>query len=211
MSTRDAYKALVAAGKRADAHKVIADKTRSVQNQYNEIRQDRSRTEDYKKHLFANSYLAARRSIDEELNRLASRVIQIDRDDASNVFGTAGLPGDPASLSISLRDASDRVAGIQEGKDLRELLARATRSGDEVLARACVQRAMEMQSAETVNAFTADRPGLEAATERLWNSQQAEHDSFSLTMELIAMQPGELSGMGHDAIEAAAAQPENAA
>ena len=74
-----------------------------------------------------------------------------------------GLPGDVASLSISRRDAGDRVAGITDPVQLQRLLAQAVRSGDDVLSRAIAQAAVEQDDAATTNAFTAAYPDLQPA------------------------------------------------
>lgn len=152
----------------------------------------------------------ALREVEAELVEMASRVVRVDRDDAERVFGTKGLDGDAASLAISRRDAGDRVAAAGGPSELRELLRRATRSGDEVLARAVAERAVEDQDAGTMHAFIADRTQLDAASERLWNARRAGNDSMMLSMQLLNLVPEELQGMTFDSIEQLAGQEPSA-
>ena len=204
MKRQDAIKTLAKAGKSKDVREVIDRYNQRADNQFRQIRSDAGRTDEYKKWAMAVASTQIRRSLDTELEQMASRVVATDRGDAEQVFGTRGLPGDPASLVISRRDAGDRVAGINDGKELRTLLARATRSGDEVLARAVAERALEMQSAETLNKFAEDRPHLDSAVERLWNSERAASDTFGLTVGLMGLRPQELGDMSFDSIDALA-------
>lgn len=167
MNRAEAMKKLVKAGKGEEVREVIDRWSKRAEGKFQEIRSDSSRTDGYKQWAMAVTSKQIRASMDDELERMASRVVSLDRDDADRVLGVHGIKGDPASLVISRRDAGDRVASIADGAELRSLLARATRSGDEVLARAVAERALEMQSAETLNQFCADRPHLDSAVERL--------------------------------------------
>ena len=178
MNRQDAIKVLLRAGKRSDLIDAIARKAESAARGYAEIREDASRTDDYKRWALAVAASQANRALNDELEKMASRVVVHDRDDAGRVFGTVGISGDPASLVISRRDAGDRVAEISKTGELRDLLARATRSGDEVLARAVAERALEMGDAKTLEKFAEDRPNLDAAVERLWKAERADDDTF---------------------------------
>lgn len=204
MNRQDAIKALVKSGKSKDVREVIDSYSDRASRRFDEVRSDAGRTDEYKKWALAVASSQIARSLNAELEKMAGQVIATDRGDAEKVFGVAGLSGDPASLVISRRDAGDRVASITDGKELRALLARATRSGDEVLARAVAERALEMQSAETLNKFAEDRPHLDAAVERLWNAERAEDDSFGLTVSLMGLRPEELGSMSFSSIEAMA-------
>jgi len=125
-----------------------------------------------------------------EVEALARSADADDRRDASIVFGTAGLPGDAASLAISARDAGDRVEQAKNPDELLTLLDRATHTGDEVLARAVVRRAVEEGLPNIVNEFTQTRPALLEATERLWARSQREASStFFFPLYLAALRP----------------------
>lgn len=202
METQEAIKALAAAGKGGEVKEYLAAEAKKAAGRYDSIRNESMYTDEAKRWQLAVAYVQQRRRIDQELADKASKVIRTDRDDAERVFGVKGLSGDAASLVISRRDAADRVAAVEDRADLRELLRRATRSGDEVLARAVAERAVEMQDVTTMNQFMADRPELEAASVRLWDAQRSEHESFSYSMQLGAVRPHELSGMDRASIEA---------
>lgn len=204
MNTQEAIKALTAAGKTGEVTALLDREGASAARIYEEIRQDHTRTEEYKRWMMANAYTGRRQRVDKELSTMASRVVRVDRDDAERVFGVKGLPGDAASLAISRRDAADRVAGVTVASELRELLRRATRTGDEVLARAVAEKALDNQDADTLNQFIADRPEVDAAVERLWNANRASKDTFGMTMHLSGLRPHELSGMDSGAIESLA-------
>lgn len=210
MNTQEAIKALAAAGKGSEVKAYLTAEATKAAGRYDQIRNESMYTDEAKRWQLAVAYVQQRRRIDQELADKASKVIRTDRDDAERVFGVKGLNGDAASLVISRRDAADRVAAVEERTELRELLRRGTRSGDEVLARAVAERAVEMQDATTMNQFLADRPELDAAGERLWNAQRSEHETFSYSMQLGAVRPHELSGMPAVSIEALASQPEGA-
>lgn len=201
MNTQEAIKALAAAGKGGEVKEYLDAEGKKAAGRYAAIRNESMYTDEAKRWQLAVAYVQQRRRIDQELADKASRVIRTDRDDAERVFGVKGLAGDAASLVISRRDAADRVSAVQDRSELRELLRRATRSGDEVLARAVAERAVEMQDATTMNQFLADRPNLDAAGERLWNAQRSEHDSMGFVMHLMALRPQELSGMSAQSIE----------
>jgi len=201
VNTQDAIKALMAAGQEGDVQQLLTKKSDDAAMGYRRIREDKMTSDAGQRWQLANAYTRARTDVDKQLNDMASKVTRTDRDDAERVFGVKGLPGDEASLVISRRDASDRVANAEDPKELRELLRRATRSGDEVLAHAVAERAVEEQDVTTMNQFLADRPALDAAGERLWNMQRASRDSMMLTMGLLDLMPAELQGMAHDDIE----------
>lgn len=197
-------KKLNAAGRGGEIRTYLREEAGKVESVYNSIRRDETLSESGKLQNLAGAYLAMRVRVDREVESRATRVMGADRDDASSVFGTKGIPGDPASLTISRRDASDRVASITSREELRELLRRATRSGDEVLARAVAERALEDEDDATMHLFLADRPNLDAAAERLWNARQAEANSFGDIVAASELYPGELYGMTTEAIESVA-------
>lgn len=210
MKRNDAINTLARAGLGKEAREVIDRWSAKADRSFGEIRKDTTRTDEYKRWAMAVKCHQICKSLNAELENMAGRIVSTDRDDAEWVFGVRGVSGDPASLVISRRDAGDRVAGITEGKELRELLARATRSGDEVLARAVAERALEMGNAETLNKFIEDRPQLEASVERLWKAERAETGSasFAVSVGLMGLKPEELGGMSFDAIDGLALQGE---
>lgn len=216
MNRQEAVKVLVTAGRSAEAEEVINRHIADAKHRYAEARADGSRTDEYKKWLIAVEYEAADDGITEELVKLARTAKVEDRGDAQAVFGVTDLAGDPASKAISRRDAGDRVSGIDSPGELQELLARATRSGDEILARAVAERALEMRDAKTLEKFAEDRPSLEPAVVRLWDLQRREDQAATSGMKVAIMmselKPPELAGMAHGSIRALAGgrEPSNA-
>lgn len=194
MNRQEALKILNVADKSDEAIKVIDDAVRRANAAYEAIRRDPDLNDDAKRRRITEHYNRANEALTNELVRMAKRETVVDRDDAAAVFGTKGLAGDPASLMISRRDAADRVATTVNARELRELLARATRSGDEVLARAVAEKAMAERDAKTLNQFTADRPALEAAVERLWKAENAAQAGFQFTARLMGFKPKEAGG-----------------
>lgn len=209
MNTQEAVKSLMGAGQATDVQELLEKKSDAADRNYRQIREDKMTSAEGQRWQLAVAYMRTRREVDKLLGEMASRVVRSDRDDAERVFGVKGLPGDAASLAISRRDAADRVANAADRVELRELLARATRSGDEVLAHAVAERAVENQDDTTMTQFLADRPELDAAGERLWNMKRAtnNNDTWALTMHLHSLIPGELQGMSRDSIEVLAQTP----
>lgn len=201
MELKDALKSLHAAGRSQEAADLVAEAAKRATGAYREITQDRSRTEEYTRRALAQHYVGTRKAVEKRIMDMGATAARSDRGDAEAVFGVRGLPGDAASLVISRRDASDRVANVEDQAELRQLLTRATRAGDEVLARAVAERAVEKQDADTMNQFLADRPELDAAGQRLWDARRAGDVSLAMTVQLAALRPPELSGMDRAGIE----------
>ncbi len=201
MELKDALKSLNAAGRSQEVADLVDAEANRAAGAYREIKQDASRTEEYTRWAIAQHYVRTRQAVEKRIMDMGATAVRSDRGDAEAVFGVRGLPGDAASLVISRRDAADRVANVEDLAELRQLLTRATRAGDEVLARAVAERAVEKRDADTMNQFIADRPNLEAASERLWNAERAGDVSMTMTMHLAALRPAELSGMDRGSIE----------
>lgn len=189
MERRDAIKALARAGKYNEVLELIDERAHVARQQFDYIRSDGTRTEEWKRWALARASKAAADGLDGELAARAKRVVGTDRLDASSVFGTLGVNGDEASKIISRRDAGDRVADINDPAELKTLLARATRSGDELLARAVAERALEIQDAPTLEAFMADRPAKTESVTRLWDAERATNDTFKVTMRTSQLLP----------------------
>lgn len=209
MNRQEAIKALARAGQGDEVLSMIDEAAARASRRFDEIRRDGTRTKDYVRWALAVAYAQARRGLEEKLVAAAQAAVRADRDDAERVFGVRGLTGDPASLVISMRDAGDRAASIDNAGELSDLLARATRSGDEVLARAIAGRALAIGSATVLNQFAEDRPQLDAAVERLWKAERATEDGgLSYTVRMMGLRPSELSEMSPGGIEALARQAE---
>ena len=192
MDASEAMSVLERAGRGAEAREVVDQLATSAHAAYEQINSDDTRTADYKRDELARHYAGVREEAARALRRLAESTQAAERRDAGRVFGTDGLAGDAASLMISRRDAADRVAAATNSSELRELLTRATRSGDEVLARAVAEKAVEFSDVETMNKFLANRAHLDDAAQRLWDAAR-HHESLSHglgnTMALYALRP----------------------
>lgn len=202
MNRQDAIKELTRAGRKADVKAILTEHAEKAQSTYSRVLDDPRMADTYKRQALAQQQVRVQREVDAALADAAAKVVTIDRDDAASVFGVKGLTGDPATLIASRRDAGDRVANITDEDELQNLLRRANRTGDEVMARAVAERATELQAVKVVNAFIADRPNLDAAVNRLWNSEQAETGpGFDVVMLLSELRAESLQGMRTDQVE----------
>lgn len=128
------------------------------------------------------------------------------------VFGTAGLPGDPASLAMSARDAAERVAQIDvaDAYSASQLLQRADMLGDEVLARAVAAAAYTNPLggwSSVLDEFLEDRPAAAQALAELSQLDQANAalTSFGYNWQFQVQKPAELSGVDDWKLRAMAA------
>lgn len=168
METTEAIGAALATGQTAEVRTVLESAATAAQDNYQAINADRDHSREWKAQQLAAVQEKHAQAVNDQLGRIVTADASANRSDMDAVFGLKGIAGDPASLTASRRDAGDRVAAVDNTRDLSAMLRRAETSGDEVLARACVQRAVEIHDSATVNAFIASHPNLEAATERLW-------------------------------------------
>lgn len=202
MERQKAIQILAEAGRTAEVVEIIESHHRDASSAYAHIADDPDITEDAKRRREAAHYVRVMESVTRELSDLASRVRLVDHDDAGNIFGVKGLDGDPASLAISRRDAADRVAACESGEEVRELLERATRQGDEVLARACVENAVAKRDAKTANQYLETRPEHEEGLQRLWDQGPSNSGAdFRVTMAISGLRPARLQGIPSYEIE----------
>lgn len=161
---------------------------------FEDIRNDDTRTPQWKATEMARVYRDLTQRLEREIEDLEEGAGRRIRQLEARVFGTESLPGDPASLSISRRDASDRVDQLETNEQALTLLRKASRSGDEVLARSIAQWAYEQQSMEVANAFLTDRPELDAPFSELWgNARPAKiRDDIAFQMIKDSLRPPEL-------------------
>jgi hypothetical protein len=195
------------ASDQADA--ILQDVTSSLD--WTSIESNADLSDDGKRRALAVKYIALINTLARQLSIAAKAGSTQATDDAANVLGIAGLKGDVASLSISRRDASDRVADITDSVALQRLLERATRNGDEPLARAVADQALTLNDADTLNALTETRPELADAVARLWNAQQRKSPTLDTKTQwwLASLKPALLSNLQPYEIEAAAAGKAN--
>lgn len=182
----------------------------SARAMYSRITSDGTRTVEWQRQQLAQAYRGAVGSLARKLAAAASGASAADRADAAEIFGLTGVPGDLGALSISRRDAADRVQQVTDRDARRAMLAQATRVGDEVMARAIVEAAMREADIVTVNQFEADRPDKAPAIQRLWDALQAKPTGESLLLgwRVRGLVPDVLAGRDAFAINALAAQAE---
>lgn len=192
--TRDALKALTVAGRGPEVTDYLTKTADDLSRRYAATTANKDLNELGRNRQLARTYRDARAQVEAELARRSNTAILRDRSDASSVLGVQGLSGDPQMLQMSMRQANDKVAEINDARELSELLRRATRQGDEVMARAVAARALELRVDGPLHQFIEDRPELDGAVERLWRGQEAEHDTMHFSTLLYALKPPELSG-----------------
>ncbi len=208
MDRQEAIGRIARAGKGVVAIEATHQLTEAATRTYRNISENAQWSEQHKTQQLAVAYSDYRRQADQTLSDLAERAARTEQGDAERVFGVTGLGGDSASLMISRRDAGDRVAGIFDSRELGALLSKATRSGDEVLARAIAERATEIGDVDTMNAFLDDRPSLEQAGERLWSAQQQGGlEVMALGLQLLPAKPSELDSMNEWEIDRLVHEP----
>lgn len=164
------------------------------------IRSETTRSEAWRMAELAKVYIAIRSAVGKEQRRVDAASKDALRDAQHRVLGTGGLKGELGSLTISQRDAADRVAGVQSSHEALELLDRANRAGDEVLARAIAARALDSQWVEVANAFLEERPELDEPFNLLWAREHGSaatlQQDFYIQSAIEALRPAELAGLG---------------
>lgn len=176
-----------------------------------DIRSNRDLTSEAKRRLLAKEYLDARSQAEqvkakadssrvEERARLEREMFGIDR-----FVSTSNPESSRASLSISYRDARDRAAQVESDKAALDLLRRAERGGDEMLARAVAEVALDNLWADTLNAFAAARPGAEPKLQTLvdLNHTRAGAGLFEAAAFYVS-RPSEVTQQDVQAVEQAA-------
>jgi hypothetical protein len=109
------------------------------QQQVEMVRSNKALSREGQRAQLAQLYLAARERMDVVFERESGQQDTRRRYLESSLFGISSLRGDAASLSISRRDAVDRVEKVENTDQAIALLARASTGGDEVLARVIAQ------------------------------------------------------------------------
>jgi hypothetical protein len=183
----------------------------SLQIELARIRGNRAYTPDAKQVLVARAYRKHKQQLDalreqDESNRKQTRA-QLSRD----LFGIDSLvnlsdpTGSRATLAVSFRDAQDRAARIEKEQEAVDLLARAERSGDRVLAKAIVERAYTELWVAPMNAYAEAHPGTEEKLQQLIDMDRAPLGARLLTqMEYSLSKPPELSSASDRQIDSLA-------
>ena len=112
-------------GRSADADTLLTD---AEATSYDAILNDGTRSDAWKLQTCAQRYTSVMATSARQLTAAATTAGNQDADDAARVYGIKGLAGDVASLSISRRDAGDRVASITDTVQRQRLLAQADKN-----------------------------------------------------------------------------------
>ncbi|NWL13500.1 hypothetical protein DM793_19740 [Paenarthrobacter nitroguajacolicus] len=152
---------------------LAAEKLRSGQREQIEaIRQNRNLSADGKRAQIAALYLRNKEEVGKlEKQEAATRTNRINHI-RKTVFGLSGNPG-PQDV-ISYRDAQDRVAnlGTDDEAKAAQLFDRAQLSGDNILAAAVVNRALEAGWVNVANSYIEAHPYYGSMVEELWYLNQ---------------------------------------
>jgi hypothetical protein len=164
---------------------------------YDSILSDGSRSQAWKIQAAARQYINVITELGNDLTGAANVAGRQYKTDAASVFGTAGLAGDPATLTISRRDAGERVANITDSVERQRLLANASLNGDDVLARVIAESAVQFQDFNTLNAFVEAYPDLAAAAQRLWDcaTKKMSGADITATWRVAALKPAVLQSL----------------
>jgi hypothetical protein len=168
----------------------------AYREQFDGVRRDTSRTPEWHKHRLAGLWLDMQAEVKQAREQATADGQAHIRSLTRKAFGVDGISGDAGSLAISMRDAADRVAQVENRDELVLLLHSATHSGDEVLARAVARQAFERGDSDLLDTYASIRPEAEASLGKLREMttdtlQSRVHES----MLASAAKPGELQGM----------------
>lgn len=199
--------------------RIPSDKIESIRRRYADkietIRNDRSRTAEWKTAQLAKVYLNIHSLVERAQAQADATERDTLRDAQHRVLGTVGLKGDSASLVISQRDAADRVANIETPGQALHLLGQANAAGDQVLARAVAGVALRYQWVDVADAFLAEYPELNDPYNLIWANEHGGASSFAQEMFLESavdsLRPRELAGMGLFHIQHLASNADDAA
>jgi hypothetical protein len=177
-----------------------SDQAHRIWDRYRErfeaVRRDTSRTPDWHKLRLAELWLDMQAEVTQVREQAAADGQAHIRSLTRKAFGTDGISGDAGSLAISMRDAADRVAQVENRDELVRLLDGATHSGDEVLARAVARQAFERGDTDLLDTYTSIRPEAAASLGKLRDmTTDTLHSRLHESMLANAAKPHELHGM----------------
>lgn len=160
------------------------------------IRDNNQLTPEGKREQITEAYNAAKTKLDDLRARAddnRNKKIGTLRRDLFGVTGTA----DP-QRAISYRDAQDRVSKLELGDQDKalKLLDQAEMSGDEVMTKALVQRALELKWDKVANTYIEKHPYYGTKLEELWSTQDSPLSEALLTntATFYITAPPEVSG-----------------
>lgn len=181
-----------------------------MRQQIDYIRNDSKLTAEGKRQQVAAVYLQAKRQLEflkaDEAQKRTAQITDLRR----TLFGSSGTAD--AQTAISYRDAQERMGalGIEDEDKAAKLLDQAMLSGDDVLVKAVIQRALDAQWANVANKYIDQHPYYGAKLEELWNldsdsSEGIDAVGFMNSLTFHIEKPSELNNLYDDArVEAVA-------
>jgi hypothetical protein len=164
---------------------------------YDSILNDGSRSQEWKIQASARQYINVVTELSNDLTAVATTASRQYKADAATVFGTQGLQGDPATLTISRRDAAQRVEEENDSIRLQRLLAQASEIGDDVLSHAIAEKCVSIGDSDTVTLFQELYPQLSDAVARLWACATRKVSGADITTawRVAAVRPAVLASL----------------
>lgn len=210
-----------AAGVEDQAEQIRAD----VAAAYDRVRTNPTLTDQAKRIAIAGLFETAQQqmsNLQQKTNDNVARKVQAATTAAFGIDDIASpSSANRASVSLSYRDAQDRAAQLDSPRDGLALLARATASGDELLARAVFGQAWAQAGNDpgwnaVIDQYVASRPAAGRAVDALVNLGQQPGGiltpngvgvlSLGAFFGWIVPTPFELLGMSSYSISALAAE-----
>jgi hypothetical protein len=191
-----------------DTASAILDQAENT-SAYTALDTDTEHSQSWLTSAYAAKYISVMTTLARQLTAAASTAGTQDQTDAASVYGVKGIPGDPAALATSKRDAGDRVADLDligNPGQLGDVLADAIRSGDTVMTRAIAETAIKSGDLDTTNTFADAYPNLADAVQRLWSAEHRKMTGQDVTTawRVAALKPSALSALQPYEIQAAA-------
>ncbi|MGF6833999.1 hypothetical protein QF015_002174 [Paenarthrobacter sp. TE4293] len=167
------------------------------------IRADKRLTDTGRRQQIAAVYLQAKNQLtalkNDESKKRTDQVNYLRR----LLFGSAGTSD--AQTAISYRDAQERVGvlGLEDQDKAAKLLDQAQLSGDDVMVKAIIQRALDLQWVDVANKYIETHAYYGEKLEELWHldsesSEGIDTIGFINATVFHADKPGELSAYFDD-------------
>jgi len=167
------------------------------------IRADKRLTDTGRRQQIAAVYLQAKNQLtalkNDESKKRTDEITHLRK----LLFGSAGTSD--AQTAISYRDAQERVGalGIEDQDKAAKLLDQAQLSGDEVMIKAVIQRALDLQWVDVANKYIEAHPYYGEKLEQLWHLDSESSEGIDTIGFINATvfhvdKPGELSAYFDD-------------
>lgn len=186
-------------GRRPADNGPAADVRRHYADRCKEIRADKTLSDDGRRAHLARAYLAAKRDMQQVLDKDSAARDKRHREAEEALFGFHDVVpwtvahNDPA-VAISRRDATDRAGALKTPTEALSLLARANASGDRILGKAVAAHAYEQGWTAVIDAYAQREP---AFADKVAQLDQARGGGAGLFAESMAYSLPRPSELGH--------------